>query len=416
MYDFPATIAMAPGILSGAVGVLAASAISFAVITLVSSYYRFERIIREAEEAPPEEFDADSLDVLRVQFARFLAGCARRGTSFSAALIRVEDLSVPIRMDSPMVKALKESVRPDDVVYLYDDHTVVLLAESDPEDAERLALRVMVRTSAACPDLEQEALRAGIASYPGHGLTGRTLLDMAVGALEATSAESPIVFPEIEDPDAEEQEEARADSGATEDAEASIMDGRRLGAGRKASMLDPLTGVLKPSAVSRYMQRRMGDLRYKKKPATLLSIGVHKLDYLARVHGEDVVDDVLVGVSRILQDHLRMEDLIGRHEEHAFLVLMEATAENAEIIGKRIAALVQHAVIHSGRLKVKASITLGAASYPDHGRSLSDLYQAAQRVLDYHRENDIRAYATYDPAIHAVMPAKPMRSIKSAKA
>jgi diguanylate cyclase len=125
---------------------------------------------------------------------------------------------------------------------------------------------------------------------------------------------------------------------------------------------------------------------------------------------------VLVEVSRILQGNLRADDLIGRHEKYAFLVLAQASLEDAEIIGKRISTLVQQAEIVSGNKKIKTTITLGVAGYPEHGRNLHHLYQAGQKVLDHSRANDIRAYAVYDPEIHDSMPSKPMKSIKSVQA
>jgi diguanylate cyclase (GGDEF)-like protein len=181
-------------------------------------------------------------------------------------------------------------------------------------------------------------------------------------------------------------------------------------------MLDDLTGVLKPSAVSAYMQRTMSDLRHKKKKAALFCVGVNNIDYIARFHGKDAADDVLVGISKILQDNVRADDLIGRHEKYAFLVLAQTSLKEAEIIGKRISTLVQQSDIVSGSKKLKTTITLGVAAYPEHGRNLHMLYQAGQKVLDYSRANDIRAYAVYDPKIHDSMPSKPMKSIKSVQA
>ena len=181
-------------------------------------------------------------------------------------------------------------------------------------------------------------------------------------------------------------------------------------------MLDALTGVLKPSAVSAYMQRLMSDLRYKKKKAALFCIGVNNIEHIARFHGSEAADRVLVGVSRILQDNLRADDLIGRHEKYAFIALVQTSLDNTERIGKRISTYVQQCQIDFAGKKIKTTVTLGVAAYPEHGRNLHTLYQAGQKVLDYSRANDIRAYAVYDPKIHDSMPVRPMKSIKSVQA
>jgi diguanylate cyclase (GGDEF)-like protein len=163
------------------------------------------------------------------------------------------------------------------------------------------------------------------------------------------------------------------------------------------------------------MQRMMSDIRHKKKKAALFCIGVNNINHIERIHGEEAANDVLAGISKILQDNVRATDLIGRHEKYAFLILAQVSLGDAEIIGKRINTLVQQCEIISGTKKIKTTVTLGVAAHPEHGRNLHLLYVAGQKVLDYNRENDIRAYAVYDPEIHDSMPSKPMKNIKSVK-
>jgi diguanylate cyclase (GGDEF)-like protein len=417
---FP-TLAAQFDFLGGALGVVAAVVASFVGITLIASYYRFQNIVQMAEDTQPEAMGATPEDILRVQLARYLAGCARRGTSFSISLIQVGNPDVPVQIGSPMVEAVKHAARHDDIVCLYDERTAVLLTEAEPEDSPTILERVVRMAAEGCPGLQADQLRVGIASYPGHGLSGKDLVGVALEGLEQTTFENPIVMPEIEDLDAEEDEVVEeADPiqpGPEDEAEEEQAKGSKgWKERRKNAMLDDLTGVLKPSAVSAYMQRVMSELRRQKKNAALFCVGVNNEEHIARFHGVEAADDVLAGVSKILQDNLRADDLIGRHEKYAFLVLAECTKDQAEIIGKRISTLVQQAEFPSGSKRLKTTITLGVATYPEHGRNLHHLYTAGQKVLDHSRMNDIRAYAVYDPEIHDKVPSKPMKSIKSVEA
>lgn len=416
---FP-TIAVQFDFLGGALGVVGAVVVSFVAITLVASYYRFQNIVQMAEDTQPEEMGASADDILRVQLARYLAGCARRGTSFSISLIRIGNPEIHVRIGSPVVDAIKHAVRHADVTCVYDGQTGVLLTEAEPEDATSILTRVTATVAENCSGLELDQLRVGIASYPGHGLSGRELIDVALEGLEQSTAEAPIIMPEIVDIDAEEEDTIE---GMAEEhpAEPNTVDPEHKDSTgwkdrRKNAMLDDLTGVLKPSSVSAYMQRMMSELRRKKEKAALFCVGVNNEDHISRFHGEEAADDVLVGVSKILQDNLRADDLIGRHEKYAFLVLAQCSLEEAEIIGKRVSTLVQQSEFVSGNKKLKTNITLGVASYPEHGRNLHHLYTAGQKVLDHSRANDIRAYAVYDPEIHDKVPSKPMSNIKSIKA
>ncbi len=416
---FP-TIAVLPDMLPGVLSVLASVVISFVFITVISSYYRFQHIIEMAEDTQPEEMGATAVDILRVQLVRYLAGCARRGTSFSLSLIRLNDPVLEVRIDSPFAIAVKKAVRHDDITCFYNGQTLALLLEAEPDDSEAILARVLDAVSETCPEVSGTLLRVGISSYPGHGLSGKELIETALEALGQTDVDQPIYMPEVIDHDEEDDEADEMDGDAsTEDGdpEATTEKSSRGWTGRRQdAMLDNLTGVLKPSAISVYMQRMMSDVRLKKKKASLFCLGVNNMDHIARFHGETVADDVLAGVSKILQDNVRSDDLIGRHEKNAFLVLVQIPLNNAEIIGKRLSTLVQQGEMVSGSKKLKTTVTLGVAAYPEHGRNLHSLYRCGQKVLDYSRANDIRAYAVYDPKIHDIMPSKPMKNIKSIQA
>lgn len=437
MPEYFPTILAQLDFLAGAIGVAASIVVSYALITLVASYYRFQHIVELAENKQPEEMGATADEVLRVQLARYLAGCARRGTSFAIALIRTGNPHVPIHMSSPVVDAIKHAARRDDTICVFDANTIALIAESEPEDAETIYGRIIQEIDRACPDVLIEQMRAGIASYPGHGLSGKELISVALEGLEQASIEHPIVLPEIIDEDAEEEpsdaveelgdaveaeafEEDITNAFVVEETDEEEDDEDEAAKGwrerRKDAVLDPVTGVLRPSVVSAYMQRLMSDLRYKKKKVALFCVGVNNMEHIARFHGDEAADDVLAGVSRILQEHLRADDLIGRHEKYAFLALVQCSLEEAELIGRRISTLVQHAEYTTDTKKLKTTITLGVSAYPEHGRNLHHLYTAGQKVLDHSRANDIRAYAVYDPEIHDKVPPKPMKSIKSVKA
>ena len=425
MQFFHPMIAALSGMMTGALSVAAAVAVSFVIIAVISSHYRFLHIVRKAEDTEPEEMGASAADVLRAQLARYLSHCKRKGTSFCISLIQVNNPRLQVRLDSPFIRTLKQMVRHDDITCVYDSQTAALITEAEPEDAEPILSRVLERVAANCQGASLERLRAGVSSYPGHGLAGTELLSVAKEALENTSAEQPFFLPEIigvDEADADADAEATEPEAADESADEEIIDeAEEKGTltwmdRRKQSMLDDLTGVLKPSAVSAYMQRMMSDLRHKKKAAALFCIGINNIEHIARIHGEEAMNDILVGISKILQESVRATDLIGRHEKYAFLILAQVSLRDAEIIGKRISTLVQQSEIVSGVKKLRTTITLGVAAYPEHGRNLHLLYVAGQKVLDYNRKNDIRAYAVYDPEIHDSMPSKPMRSIKSLRA
>ncbi len=419
------TIAAQFDFFGGVLGVVAAIILSFVSITLIASYYRFQNIVQMAENTDPEAMGAAPADVLRVQLARYLAGCARRDTSFAIALVRIEDSDIQVRMNSPLIEIIKDAARRDDVTCVFDDNTAVLIAESEPEDAHSILGRITGRVAEKCAGITSDKIRVGLASYPGHGLSGKDLLAIAGEGLDEATEETPIVMPEIIDVDEDEevadaipdeQEEVSLEGDLLEEDGSDEEESRGWKERRKNSMLDELTGVLKPSAVSAFMQRAMSEIRRKKQCAALFCVGVNNLEHIERFHGTEAGDAVMAGVSEVLQSNLRTDDLIGRHEKYAFLVLAQCSIAEAEVIGKRVTTLVQHSEFISEKQKLRSTITLGVATFPEHGRNLHHLYTAGQKVLDHSRENDIRAYAVFDPEIHDQVPAKPMKNIKSIQA
>ncbi|MDH3981387.1 MAG: diguanylate cyclase [Kiritimatiellaceae bacterium] len=407
------TIVAQLDLVGSVLGVVAAVVISFVTIALVFSYFRFQNIVQQAKNMDLKEMEGTPEEILSMQIARYLSGCARRRTSFSLSLMHVGCPGIQIRMGSPVVDAVKQAIRLDDVICVYDDQTAVLLTECEPEDSNSILGRIIGQVAQVCSGIEENDIRVGVSSYPGHGLSGKKLIRVALEGLEQTSVETPILMPEIIDVN-EDDEVVESRVQALQGLDESSATGWKER--RKNSMLDELTGVLKPSVISAYMQRLMSEFYRKKQHSALFCIGLNKMDHIARFHGEDAADDVMSGVSKILQDNLRVDDLIGRHEKYAFLVLAQCSTKEAEIIGKRISTLVQCAEFVSDTKKLKTTITLGVATYPEHGRNLQHLYTAGQKVLDHSRANDIRAYAVYDPEIHDKVPSKPMRNIKSVKA
>ena len=415
---FP-VIAVQFDLVTSVVGIIVAMVVSFVSITLVASYYRFQNIVQKAEDTSPEDMGAAAGEILRVQLARYLAGCARRGTSFSIALIRIPGLSYSIGMNSPVIVGLKHAARRNDISCVFDGSTAVLLLESEPEDGNTILSRIVRSLEQQVDDIIAGEVRVGMASYPGHGLSGKDLIRVAEEGLAKASSDEPIIIPEIIDFDEEDEVEEDEESSGIEpepDSKEDVDDKDSSNSWKnrqKNAILDELTGVLKPSAVSAYMQRSMSELRRKKKTAALFCIGLNNMEHIARFHGEEAADDVMAGVSKVLQGSLRADDLIGRHEKYAYLVLAQCSTEEAEIIGRRVTTLVQNSEFISGNKKLRTTMTLGVAVYPEHGRNLHYLYVAGQKVLDHSRANDIRAYAVYDPKIHDKVPSKPMKSIKS---
>jgi diguanylate cyclase (GGDEF)-like protein len=233
-----------------------------------------------------------------------------------------------------------------------------------------------------------QAFRAGAASFPMHGINTQTLIDTATAAIECADFDSPLPFCLAPSPVSREDNRAPAEPIG------------ELSKEDKNAALDPLTGVLKPAAVGSYMRKYLSEIRRKKEPASVLCVGINRIDQIIRLHGELAADDVTAGVSRILQNLTRDCDLIGRYHRDDFIILAPCTLQQGESIAVRLREAVQKEIFISGNKRIKAAVSIGVAAHPEHGRNLRDLFSGAYRALETLREWNTSACLTYDPAQH----------------
>lgn len=384
---FSAPIAQLPLAQAGLLLLVAGSA--FVIITLISSTYRFHRMIQltDAELTTIE----DCNDFFFIQVTRYLSKINRVSSGFGVFVVqfRTEE-SDQRRVQEDLLNALKRVVRKkNDKVCLFRDDCAAAILDTEESNIPAVAQRIMVdlkKAVSAIPSMT--AFRVGVSSFPIHGLNTQQIIDSATDALETAGFEEPLPFRIAPGPEATAEENAAGKIGA-------------LSREDKNSALDPLTGVLKPTAVSSYMRKYLSEVRLKKEPAALLCIGINRIDHIIRLHGEPAADDVIAGVSGVLQRLTRDCDLIGRFHRDDFTVLAPCTLQQGEIIAIRLREAVQKEVFFSGGKRIKTAVSIGITAMPEHGRNLRDLFGGAHRALEVVRGWDTTACLVYNPKQHA---------------
>ncbi|MCC7299453.1 MAG: diguanylate cyclase [Verrucomicrobia bacterium] len=369
---------------------LLVAGIVFVVITLICSTYRFHQMIQLGENALLTTEDCN--DFFFIQVTRYLSKINRASSGFGVLIIQIQTQETDKRtLQEALLKSVKTIIRktPDKACLFRDDCVAAIIA-TEEENVSGLAQRIM-------EDIKEEslsligisAIRAGASSFPQHGMNTQKLIDTATDALEAASFESPMPFC-MAPPPATENEGVAPDEPAGE-----------LSKQDKNSALDPLTGVLSPSVIGSYMRKYLSEIRRKHEPASLLCVGINRIDQIIRMHGELAADDVTAGVSQVLQRLTRDSDLIGRYHRDDFLVLAPCSLEQGEMIAVRLREAVQKEIFVSGAKRIKASVSIGITAHPEHGRNLRDLFRNAYRALEIVREWNTSACLVYDPVQHA---------------
>jgi len=365
--------------------------VSFAVIALISSTYRFHVMIQLSENALATVEDCN--DFFFVQVTRYLSKINRVSSGFGVFIVQFETaISDKRRVQEELLHELRKIIRTaDDKACLFRNDCVAAIIDTEESNIQAVAQRMMIdlkKVVTAIPLIS--AFRVGISSFPMHGANTQQVIDSATGALETVDFGNPIPFCAAPAPSTStlENEKPTGELGALSNED-------------RNAALDPLTGVLKPTAVGSYMRKYLDEIRRKKEPAVLLCIGINRIDQIIKMYDEPSADDVIAGVSKVLQRLTRDCDLIGRFHRDDFLVLSPCTLQQGQLIAARLREAVQKEVFISGGKRIKTAVSIGITAHPEHGRNLRTLFRGAYRALEIVRDWNTTACLVYDPVTHA---------------
>ena len=152
---------------------------------------------------------------------------------------------------------------------------------------------------------------------------------------------------------------------------------------RRLSVTDELTGAYN---VRHAMQRLREEMEFARRHDDNVSLLVIDGDAMKTVndqYGHAEGNRVLVEMTRAMQSSLRVSDVLGRFGGDEFIVVLPRTnARDALITGERLRlAVVARDFRNSWGEPIRASVSVGVATYPKHGMAADDLFRSADRAL-----------------------------------
>jgi len=373
---------------------LLVTGIAFAGITLLISTTRFHRMVRLRETDLVTTEDRDNF--FAIQITRYLSKINRTSSGFGVFIVQLSAESSDLtRVQKELLSRLKGVIRnTSDQTCLFHEDCVALIIDTEEEHIARVTRRIVEDLKTLTAEIHGlRQFRVGVGSFPMHGLNTQTLISAAFNALQAADFGSAWPF-HIAPRPGEESSSAVRETDPGEIGELSKED--------KNSAIDPLTGVLKPAVVESYMRKYLSEIRRKKESAALLCIGINRLHDIIELYGETAADEVTAGVSKVIQRLIRNTDLIGRYHRGDFMVLAPCTLQNGEKIAVRLREAVQKELFLSAGKRIKTSLSIGITAYPEHGRTLRDLFRGAYRALEVVRSWNTSSCLIYDPAQHSM--------------
>lgn len=151
---------------------------------------------------------------------------------------------------------------------------------------------------------------------------------------------------------------------------------------REQAVRDPLTGLYNRRYLDEIADRELARARREGNPITLAMLDIDHFKHVNDAYGHQGGDEVLVALAELLRAHIRSADIVCRLGGEEFLLLapdlpLHAAVERSEQLRQTFAAL----PICFGELTLRATLSIGLASYPEHGETLTSLIQAADKAL-----------------------------------
>ncbi len=342
--------------------IFAVGVVAFAVITLVLSYLKYERLHEAARSENTKELTPRDAFLLQISG---LLGIGRRLFEFVVVCISTPSSCPPM---PGLEERIRRHLRRTDIVRLLGEGRAGIIAHTTSEHVPALVERLRAALTAELPEIP---FTWGYSSFPLDGETAAALL-------MAAENRSPTAIP----------------SAAPTPAPAPTV------------RLDPLTGVLRSEDVDLAVHKYVARCRREGEPVSLIYADVAGLKMINERYGSKTGDAILRNFARVLERTLREDDLIGRIGDDDFLVAAACAPSGAACAAERVLRAVREDTVNVGTAAIHYAVHIGIAGHPDHGGSPRALFTAAECALAAARRKGRDTAVIYTPSLRGLSGAE----------
>ena len=148
------------------------------------------------------------------------------------------------------------------------------------------------------------------------------------------------------------------------------------------SETDELTGILNKRAIDIVSSRLLKQAARYARPVSVLMIDSDSLKSINDTHGHEAGNRLLKLTVECIQSQLREADIVGRYGGDEFLVLLpETPCAGAAGVAARIRQSIESASFSIRDKTVRATVSIGVASYPEHGDDFETIMKKADQAM-----------------------------------
>lgn len=151
---------------------------------------------------------------------------------------------------------------------------------------------------------------------------------------------------------------------------------------QEQALHDPLTGLYNRRFLEGTIDKELARCRREQVPLTVAMIDVDHFKKVNDVHGHPAGDQVLKSLAALLGREVRASDAACRYGGEEFILLLPGMDGKTAVMRADAwrEAFSRTVVVHDGT-SIQATISIGIASFPEHGSSLGELTRCADLAL-----------------------------------
>lgn len=167
------------------------------------------------------------------------------------------------------------------------------------------------------------------------------------------------------------------------------------------ALFDDLTGLPNRSLFFDRLGQAEADYVNEQKPFSVVLVDLDRFKEVNDTQGHHVGDLLLKHVAQNISTAMRRTDTVARLGGDEFVLLLpSATAENADVIVKKLVASLQQRVSLEGNI-VDIAASMGVACYPEHDTDIAGLMLKADIAMYAAKRANV-GHRIYTPEIEAV--------------
>ncbi|MFM8270576.1 MAG: diguanylate cyclase [Pseudomonadota bacterium] len=183
-----------------------------------------------------------------------------------------------------------------------------------------------------------------------------------------------------------------------EHAELSLLNLEKFEEVKQLTFVDELTGLYNSRYLRHALANTINRSKNKGKPFAVLFIDVDYFKSINTAHGHIVGSDFLIAIGRSIKNAVRETDVVFRYGGDEFVVILnDSEIEGAKVIAERMRLGVERRVFSIHGMKLKTTISVGIAMYPEHAKDQDSLLKLADMAMYSAKElsrNTVHIYTT----------------------